>query len=298
MEKIKKQAQELILLTSTTLEQKSTLKVEYEREFEEIKNEQKRLLKELEIIFELKKKAQEIKQLNEQIGIKVQQDIEIKQQRVIEITQIYSNKQLEYKDLLVDINKIQDELKIQYSILQSLNEKEENIIQDETKTNTSFFYSHEEVKQMTKLNDIINKDKTQEIHVLKETFGEQMLYKGLGYYNDKAALLEKTGVVPYIKSGSHFIAVVTRIPAKIPFIKKIAKPIYNGAKSLETGVFTIENREFVNEWVMRYSEMFDSAVEQNGMIQTLASTIKNSTIRVCEDIVFPTFIPFYDYFHE
>ncbi|EDR28857.1 hypothetical protein EDI_168420 [Entamoeba dispar SAW760] len=297
MEKIKKQAQKLILLTSTTLEQKCKLKTEYEREFEKIKNEQKRLLKELEIAFELKKKTQEIKQLNEQIGTKVLQEIEIKQQRIIEITQIYSNKQLEYKDLLLEINKIQGELKVQHSILQSLNEKEESINQDETKTNISFFYRQKEPKQMIKIDDFLNKDNTPEIHVLKETFGEQMLYKGLGYYNDKAALLEKTGIVPYIKSGSHFIALVTRIPAKIPLIKKVAKPIYNGAKGLETGAFTIENRESVNEWVMRYSEMFDSAVEQNGMIRTLASTIKNSTIRVCEDIVFPTFIPFYDYFH-
>ena len=53
---------------------------------------------------------------------------------------------------------------------------------------------------------------------------------------------------------------------------------------------------------MRYSEMFNSSVDQNGMLSTIGSTIKNSAVRITMDYIVPSLIeivfPFYSLFKK
>ncbi|ELP87847.1 hypothetical protein EIN_274140 [Entamoeba invadens IP1] len=130
-----------------------------------------------------------------------------------------------------------------------------------------------------------------------ETTTDSIAFAGLDVFNKGADLATSTKMVPYIQTGGHYVAVVTKIPAKIPFIKKVAKPIYKTAKGCENAAKIIERKEAINEYMVQSAMMFHSASKQNGYLSTVCSTIKYSTVMACEDYLFPTFLPFYDWFH-
>lgn len=320
MNQIQQQSFDLLYQTKLQQEQITQQIEQKENELQKHKEEQQQIINDLSMIHEIQKKINENEELQSTIQTKVNEERSKKQQRMVQLVQLHSQTQSSLNCLTNELQIISNEIPMHeemfYELMNPLLDepKEESeyieyyeilpFIQNETiQSNQILPIISTEINEDTISHVIIeNQNDNSQTIVSHELWSDYYLYKTLGWYNSTVQRVEHLPFLPYAQKAGGFIAKCTHIPSKIPFIRTVFKPINVIAEAIYATSYSITNRENITEYFMRYSEMFNSSVEQNGMINTIGSTIKNSAVMITMDYIIPSLIelvfPFYSLFKK
>lgn len=153
-------------------------------------------------------------------------------------------------------------------------------------------------QEVTPLEVEARKSMRTKVDMVKEIFSEETLHKGLGYYMRATNAINKSGAMPIIKETGHVVAEVTKIPAKIPIVRRVAKPLHSSARIVEQGSFVIENSENIDEYISLHAKMFRETVDAYGYSYTITQTVLNTTNLITDDYIIPAVIPHYDFWFK
>ncbi|EDR27438.1 hypothetical protein EDI_092290 [Entamoeba dispar SAW760] len=149
-------------------------------------------------------------------------------------------------------------------------------------------------RELTPLQKEIIKKNTTTLDKIVNVFSEDTIRKGLKIYTDVSKQVNDTGATPYVRTVTHTIGKVTDVAKEIPIIRRVAKPLHYCVKTLEGGSIALQHEQDVNEYLDNYIAEYRKIESGGGTAYAISQTTIKTTCSVCENILFPMFVPFYD----
>ncbi|EKE40602.1 hypothetical protein ENUP19_0305G0087 [Entamoeba nuttalli] len=149
-------------------------------------------------------------------------------------------------------------------------------------------------RELTPLQKEIMKKNTTTFDKIVNVFSEDTIRKGLKIYTDVSKQINDTGATPYVRTVTHTIGKVTDVAKEIPVVRRVAKPLHYCIKTIEGGSIALQHEQDVNEYLDNYIAEYRKIESGGGTAYAISQTTIKTTCNVCENILFPMFVPFYD----